>query len=35
VVLIRKGQLVADAPTAEFAARPGGLEGAFRALTAE
>jgi ABC-2 type transport system ATP-binding protein len=35
VVLIRKGRLVADAPTAEFAARPGGLEGAFRALTAE
>jgi ABC-2 type transport system ATP-binding protein len=35
VVLIRKGQLVADAPTAEFAARAGGLEGAFRALTAE
>ena len=35
VVLIRKGRLVADAPTADFAARPGGLEGAFRALTAE
>jgi ABC-2 type transport system ATP-binding protein len=35
VVLIRKGRLVADAPTAEFASRPGGLEGAFRALTAE
>jgi ABC-2 type transport system ATP-binding protein len=35
VVLIRKGKIVADGTTAEFAARPGGLEGAFKALTAE
>jgi len=35
VVLIRKGQIVADGTTAEFAARPGGLEGAFKALTGE
>ncbi len=35
VVLIRKGKIVADGTTAEFAGRPGGLEGAFKALTAE
>ncbi len=35
VVLIRKGKIVADGTTVEFAARPGGLEGAFKALTAE
>jgi ABC-type uncharacterized transport system ATPase subunit len=33
VVLINKGQIVGDAPTAEFAAQPGGLEHAFKSLT--
>ena len=33
VVLIKQGQIVGDAPTAEFAAQPGGLEHAFKSLT--
>jgi ABC-2 type transport system ATP-binding protein len=33
VVLIRKGEIVADAPLAELASAEGGLEGQFKSLT--
>lgn len=33
VVLIRKGEIVADAPLAELASAEGGLEGQFKTLT--
>lgn len=33
VVLIKRGQIVGDGPTSEFASQPGGLELAFKTLT--
>ena len=34
VVLIRRGEIVADAPLSDFVSAEGGLESQFKALTA-